>query len=134
MEYIIIDNGEKLIAVPTPEEAMEYVKECRLEDIAEGEEDLHNYVIKGQESRPEAAAKAKKAVKHNGFWAALSRLVSSISWVLGFAWGAVWFTIKLISSIIAYIILTSFKLVLFCIKGTIAFIVAIICIKSNIMD
>ena len=134
MEYVVLDNGEKLIVWPTPEEATEYVNECELEDIANGEEDLHKYVIKGQEPRAEAAAKAKKAVKHSGFWAALSRLLSSIAWVLGFAWGAIWFTIKLISSIVAYIVLTSLKLVLWCIKGMIALVVAIICIKSNIMD
>ena len=125
MEYVVLDNGEKLIVWPTPEEALQYVKECELEDIAEGDQDLHKYVIKGQEPRAEAAAKAKKAVKHAGFWAGLSRLVSSISWVLGFAWGAVWFTIKLISSIVAYIILTSLKLVILCIKAVTILIVGI---------
>ena len=134
MEYIVFDNGEKLTAWPTPEEATEYVNECELEDIAEGDQDNHKYVIKGQEPRAEAAAKAKKAMKYSGFWGVVSRVWSSIAWILGFAWGVVWFFIKLIASIMAYIILSLFKLVLFCIQGMIFVIVAIVAIKSNIMD
>jgi len=134
MEYIILDNGEKLIAVPTPEEATEYVKECRLEDIAEDDEDNHNYVIKGQEPRAEALAKAKATTKNEPAWKAIRIVWRVITWTLGFIWGIVWFFIKLVSKILACIITSILKLFLFGIQACIFLIVLIVAIKTNVMD
>jgi len=128
MKYIVIDNGEMLQSLDSMDEAIEYVLECKREDIAENDEGLHQYLIK--EQGPKAKPKAPRGI----VWDLFALTWSIPMYILGILWGFVWFCIKLAFKILASIILGCFKLVLACIKGTIVVMIAIIAIKSNVMD
>lgn len=132
--FIVLDNGEKLTSWPTINEAVEYVKECKLEDIAENDEGFHQYIIKEQQSK---ADKVKQAVKEKEAGPARRSVLfawSIFTGVIGWSWWIVWFSIKASASILAWFILTSLELLLFSIKAVIFLIVLVISIKANCTD
>jgi len=134
MDFIILDDNEMLERVDSMDEAIEYVKECRLEDIKEHDVEDHKYLIVEQKPRANAAAKARVNVQRGIVWKAFAFVWSIITCILGALWWIVWFCTKLVAKILAYCILSFFNLILLCIQGCIILILLIVTIKSNVMD